>query len=106
MESRSPDGDAVGAAICAVALGGMAYCHVKDVGMKFDEHVYYMAALFCCNIAASLLLIPAVLMAGRGGARRARRAWLATGGLALLTIFAFLWSRSIGLPQMSDHVGE
>jgi hypothetical protein len=42
-----------------VALVGMAYCHLKLVGMKFDEHVYYMAALFC-NIAASLVLIPAV----------------------------------------------
>src|SRR4051812_18708260 len=106
MNSRSPDRDAVGAAICAVALGGMACCHIKDVGMKFDEHVYYMATLFCCNIAASLLLIPAVLMVGRGGGRRACTVWLTTGGLALLTVFGFLWSRSIGFPQMDDHVGQ
>jgi len=36
----------VGVAICVVGLAGMAYCHVKDLGMKLDEHVYYMAALF------------------------------------------------------------
>src|SRR4051794_149235 len=89
-----------------VALAGMAYCHIRDVGMKFDEHVYYMAMLFCCNIVASLLLIPAVVAFGRRGDRRARAVWAAAGALALLTIVGFLWSRTIGFPQMRDHVGE
>jgi peptidoglycan/LPS O-acetylase OafA/YrhL len=92
--------------VCVVALAGMAYCHVKDVGMKFDEHVYYMATLFCCNIVASLLLITAVIAFGRRGDRRARAVWAAAGALALLTIAGFLWSRTIGFPQMQDHVGE
>ena len=92
--------------VCVVALAGMAYCHIKDVGMKFDEHVYYMATLFCCNIVASLLLIPAVVAFGRRGDRRARAVWAAAGSLALLTIAGFLWSRTIGFPQMKDHVGE
>jgi peptidoglycan/LPS O-acetylase OafA/YrhL len=89
-----------------VALAGMAYCHIKDVGMKFDEHVYYMATLFCCNIAASLLLIGAVVAFGGRGDRRARAVWAAAGALALLTIAGFLWSRTLGFPQMADHVGE
>jgi hypothetical protein len=93
-------------AVCVVALAGMAYCHIKDVGMKFDEHVYYMAMLFCCNIAASLLLIPAVIVYGNGHDRRARAVWMAAGALSLLTIAGFLWSRTIGFPQMQDHVGE
>lgn len=93
-------------AACVVALAAMAYCHIKDVGMKFDEHVYYMAALFCCNIAASLLLIPAVIAFGGRGDRTARAVWAAAGALALLTIAGFLWSRTIGFPQMEDHVGE
>jgi hypothetical protein len=93
-------------AVCVAALAGMAYCHIRDVGMKFDEHVYYMATLFCCNIVASLLLIPAVLAFGRRGDRRSRAVWAAAGALALLTIFGFLWSRTIGFPQMADHVGE
>jgi peptidoglycan/LPS O-acetylase OafA/YrhL len=93
-------------AVGIVALAGMAYCHVKDVGMKFDEHVYYMATLFCCNIAASLLLIPAVAAFGDRGDRRAGAVWAAAGALALFTIAGFLWSRTIGFPKMEDHVGE
>ena len=89
-----------------VALAGMAYCHIKDVGMKFDEHVYYMAALFCANIAASLLLIPAVLAYGGRGDSRGAAVWAAVGALASMTIAGFLWSRTIGFPQMDDHVGE
>src|SRR3954451_3152722 len=89
-----------------VALAGMAYCHIKDVGMKFDEHVYYMATLFCCNIAASLLLIPAIVAFGGRGDRRARAVWAAAGALALLTIVGLLWRRTIGFPQMADHIGE
>jgi hypothetical protein len=36
---------------------------ISDVGTKFEEDVYYMAALFCCNIAASLALIAALTLA-------------------------------------------
>src|SRR3954470_1586491 len=93
-------------AICVVGLSGMAYCHIKDVGMKFDEHVYYMAVLFCGNIAASLALIPAVALLGGHDDRRGRAVWSAAGGLALLTIAGFMWSRTIGFPQMADHIGE
>ena len=93
-------------AVGVVALAGMAYCHIKDVGMKFDEHVYYMATLFCCNIAASLLLIGAVVAFGGRGDGRARAVWAAAGALALLTIAGFLWSRTLGFPQMADHIGD
>src|SRR5437763_16887436 len=92
--------------VCVAALAGMAYCHVMDVGMKFDEHVYYMATLFCCNIAASVLLIPAVVVFGGRGDRRSQAVWAAAGALALATIAGFLWSRTIGFPQMADHVGQ
>jgi apolipoprotein N-acyltransferase len=92
--------------LAVIGLSGMAYCHIKDVGMKFDEHVYYMATLFCCNIAASLALIPAVLWVERLPARSQALVWAATGALAALTIVGFVWSRTIGFPQMADHVGE
>jgi hypothetical protein len=91
---------------CAIALAGMAYCHIEDVGMKLDEHVYYMAALFGANIALSLALIPLILASDRLGPRRAAHAWAAAGSLAALTIGCFIWSRTIGFPQMADHVGE
>ena len=55
-DERRVSQGAIARVACAVALAGMAYCHIKDVGMKFDEHVYYMAALFaatslrrCCS---------------------------------------------------------
>lgn len=96
----------VAVAGCVVGLAGMAYCHIKDVGMKFEEHVYYMAALFCCNIVASLALIPFVIYATTQSGTRARRIWCAAGALAILTILGFLWSRTIGFPQMEDHIGQ
>ena len=32
--------------------------------------------------------------------------WAATAGLTAATIVGFLWSRTIGFPQMADHIGE
>ena len=93
--------------LASVALAGMAYCHIRDVGMKFDEHVYYMAGLFCCNIALSLALIPALVLAElRGSARSRQVVWGATAALATATIVGLVWSRTIGFPQMADHIGE
>lgn len=93
--------------LASVALAGMAYCHIRDVGMKFDEHVYYMAGLFCGNIALSLALIPALILAElRGSARSRQIVWAATAGLTAATIVGFMWSRTIGFPQMADHIGE
>src|SRR5436309_1414412 len=43
--------------------------------------------------------------AGRGD-RRSRAVWAAAGALALLTIAGFLWSRTLGFPQMADHIGQ
>src|SRR5256885_7840740 len=79
--------------LAVVALAGMAYCHIKDVGMKFDEHVYYMAGLFCCNITASLALIPALIAAELRGSDRLRRAlWAgAAGGGAAPPPPLFCW---------------
>jgi hypothetical protein len=91
---------------CAAALAGMAYCHIRDVGMKFDEHVYYMAGLFLADIALSLALIPLVLAGASLGPRRAAAVWAGAAALAGLTIAGFLWSRTVGFPQMRDHVGE
>jgi hypothetical protein len=84
----------------------MAYCHIKDVGMKFDEHVYYMATLFCCNIAMSVALVPTVLSLGKLPVRLHSYVWAGASALAALTIVGFAWSRTLGFPQMADHVGD
>jgi hypothetical protein len=93
--------------VACVALAGMAYCHIKDVGMKFEEDVWYMAILFCCNIALSLWLIPLLIWAEFQGSERAQRMlWGGAAALAAATIAGFVWSRTVGFPQMDDHVGE
>src|SRR4051794_33401567 len=94
-------------ALLATALLGMTYCHIKDVGMKFDEHVYYMAYLFSANIVASAGLAGFVLACRLfGGTQWLRRSLLAALVLALATIAGFVWSRTAGFPQMDDHIGE
>jgi hypothetical protein len=88
--------------VIAGGLAGMAYAHIRDVGDKIEEHVEYMAALFFANIALSLLLIVA-LFALPG---RRMEVYAAAASLAALTIAGFMWSRTIGFPQMEDHVGQ
>jgi len=93
--------------LATVALAGMAYVHIRDLGMKIEEHVYYMAGLFCCDIALSLILIPALILVELRGSTRSRQiVWAATGALAAATIVGFVWSRTIGFPQMADHIGN
>jgi peptidoglycan/LPS O-acetylase OafA/YrhL len=106
IPTRRPENPAA-LSVAAVALAGMAYCHIKDVGMKFEEDVYYMAILFCCNIAISIALIPALIWAERKGSEHAQRLlWGGAAALAAATIAGFVWSRTVGFPQMEDHVGE
>jgi hypothetical protein len=83
----------------AVCLAGVAVTHLIDLPDKLEE-AHYMAALFCALIVASLVLATALLLG-----RRVRDAWLAAGVLAALTIAGFVASRTIGLPQLEDHVG-
>jgi apolipoprotein N-acyltransferase len=106
MGSQRLPHESLAAACCALGLAGMAYCHIRDVGMKFDEGIYYMAVLFCCNIAASIALIPLVIYASRLSVRSAGMTWASAGALAALTIVGFTWSRTVGFPQMDDHVGD
>ena len=104
---RPENAAALALGVAAVALAGMAYCHIKDVGTKFEEDVLYMAILFCCNIALSLWLIPGLIWGELQGSARARRVlWAAAGALAAVTVAGFVWSRTVGFPQMDDHVGE
>jgi hypothetical protein len=106
MDAARVSRSAVARLLAVIGLSGMAYCHIKDVGMKFDEHVYYMATLFCCNIAASLALIPAVWWSGRMPLRLRGYVWAGAGALAATTVVGFVWSRTIGFPQMADHIGQ
>jgi len=57
--------------------------------------------LFCALIGASLLLA-ACLIAGRF----VPLAWRAAVVLCVLAIAGYVLSRSVGLPQIEDHVGD
>ncbi|MDR0345255.1 MAG: hypothetical protein LBI49_19505 [Nocardiopsaceae bacterium] len=109
MRTRTVDetGSLAALGLASVALAGMSYCHIRDIGMEFDEHVYYMAGLFCCDIALSLAFIPALILTElREFARSRQVMWAATAALAAATIVGFVWSRTIGFPQMADHIGN
>ena len=88
------------ATVAGVAcLAGIAATHLADLPDKLRE-AHYMAALFCGLIISSLVLA-AALLAGV----RTREAWRAGAVLAALTIVGYVLSRSVGLPQLADHVG-
>jgi hypothetical protein len=86
--------------LAIAALAAMAATHFADLADKIAE-APYMAALFIANIIASLVL------AGLLIARRAERFAIAAGGLlAAATLVGFVLSRSVGLPQIEDHIGQ
>jgi hypothetical protein len=85
--------------IGVVCLLGVGVTHVIDLPDKLEE-AHYMAALFCALIAASLVLA-AALAAGR----HVELAVGAAGVLSALTILGYVLSRTVGLPQLQDHVG-
>jgi hypothetical protein len=80
-------------------LFGIAVTHLADLPDKLEE-AHYMAALFICLIVASVAVAVA-LAAGFAPAA----AWAAGAVLAALTIVGYVLSRSVGLPQIEDHVG-
>lgn len=81
-------------------LVGVAITHVLDLPDKLAE-AHYMAFLFCCLIVASLL-VAALLVTGHA----LGIAWTAAGVLCAATIVGYVLSRTVGLPQIEDHVGQ
>jgi hypothetical protein len=82
-------------------LLGIAGTHLLDVEHKFEE-APYMAALFVLLIVASNALA-LVFAAAR---RIPAPVWWFAASLAIGPFVGYLWSRSIGLPQIEDHVGH
>src|SRR4051812_6431610 len=84
------------------ALVTTAYAHGVDLPVKLhEEGAGYMGVAFGLNMAAAMGLV-AMLIIGV-------YTWAAVqlgGGLALLTLAGFLWSRTVGFPHLEDHVGD
>jgi hypothetical protein len=87
--------------VMAVAgLIGMSLTHLLDLGSKLEE-TPYLGAAFIGLIVASLVVAGALV---RGNDRRA---WLAAGLLAAMTVIGFVVSRTVGLPGApKDDIGN
>jgi hypothetical protein len=96
LMSRSP----LTRAVAIACLAGVAVTHVLDLPDKLAE-AHYMAALFCCLILASVILAAALLVD-----RHTDLALAVSGLLAAMTICGYVLSRTVGLPQIEDHVGQ
>jgi hypothetical protein len=83
----------------AVLLAEIAAVHIALVPAHLRE-APYAAALFIALSAASLAVAGWIVI------RDDRPAWTAACGLTASAIFAYLISRSFGLPMMGDDIGD
>jgi len=92
--------DVVARVLGAVGLLGIALIHLLDVIGKFGETPYiawmYVAAMVAAIVLAGVLVV-------RGSSRAA---WAATGSLAAAILIGFVLSRTTGLPNATDDVGN
>jgi hypothetical protein len=91
--------DVVARAAAVVALAGVGLIHLLDLPGKFEE-TPYMGWLYVGLIAGSILTAGALI---RGSDPRA---WLAAALLPLGAIVGYTLSRTVGLPQAMDDIGN
>ena len=87
-------------ALGALSLLGVAAIHLLDLGDKLEE-APYVGVAFIVLIGGST--VAAVLMLG---GRHAPVAWRIGVTLSMGAMLGYLLSRSVGLPQLADHVGH
>ena len=95
----NPLEDQVARAVAVVGLAGVALIHVLDAHDTFVEAPYkgwlYVGLIASTLVTAGLLL-----------RRPSRGAWVAAAVLPLSAFAAFVWSRTVGLPQGADDIGN
>lgn len=91
--------DPVARSVAIVGLAGIALIHLLDAHDTFVQ-VPYKGFLFVGLIVASMIVAAWLLF------RPDRTAWAAATLLALGTLAAFVWSRTIGLPSGADDIGN
>ena len=86
-------------AAAIVALGGVALIHLLELQGKLKEVPYlgfgYIALVGASVLAAALLVHS-----------NARAGWIIGGGAALATLIGFTLTRTVGLPQSTDDIGN
>jgi len=83
----------------ALGLVGIALIHVLDLFSKLDE-TPYLAVAYLGLIVASLVVAARLVRVGTS------RVLLLAAGLAAATAIAYVLSRTAGLPQATDDVGN
>jgi hypothetical protein len=83
----------------AVGLAGIALIHLLDSIGKWSE-TRYLFWMYLALMVASLVVAAAVLHSRR------RIVWVAAGGLAASAIAGYVLSRTTGLPNATDDVGN
>lgn len=85
--------------LCAPALLATAGLHLPLVPEHLEEAPYVGVLFIALAVACTALAVLVVL-------RDRPVVWAASGLVALLAIAAFLVSRTVGLPQIGDDVGN
>jgi hypothetical protein len=95
----TPGGELVARATAVVGLAGIALIHLLDSIGKFQETPYmgwmYVGLMLSCLAAAAALVRANV-----------REAWLAALLLPAAAIAGFTLTRTVGLPQASEDIGN
>jgi hypothetical protein len=82
-----------------VGLAGVALIHLLELQGKLQEVPYL-------GVGYIVLIATAVLAGALLVHSNSRVGWMLAGGAALGTIVGFILTRTVGLPQSSDDIGN
>ena len=91
--------DGIARAVAVVGLAGFALIHMLDLPGTMSG-TPYIGWMYIGLIASALGLAGALVRTSDN------RVWAAAGGLVLSTIVAYVLSRTTGLPQSTDDIGN
>jgi hypothetical protein len=91
--------DVVARGVGAIGLAGMALIHLLDLPGQLSE-APYLFVLYLALMVWSVALAGVLIRTGDS------RAWAAATVLALLVIVGYVLSRTSGLPQSTDDIGN
>jgi hypothetical protein len=91
--------DFVTRAVGVVGLAGIALIHLLDSIGKFHE-TPYVAWMYVALMVGSIVVAAGLVHS------RDRRLWLAAGLLAASAITGYVVSRTVGLPNATDDIGN
>lgn len=91
--------DGIMRGLAAIGLCGLALIHLLDVQGKLEE-TPYIGWMYIGLIVAAVVLAGALVVTSDG------RAWLGAAALPALVIVGYALSRTTGLPQASQDIGN